>query len=160
MRVWNVATGKVVRSFPAEWKPGSRVWRSRLSPDGKVLAVMYQGQTRGLRVESEVKLWDVASGKELAARSPPWFDPEVMAFSPDGKTMAVALPAFGTTIEFRDVATGQLRGEFKGPRDRVTALAFGPDGQLFSGTPDATVLAWDPRAVNLPPADAPKQLPK
>ena len=36
------------------------------------------------------------------------------------------------------------------PRDRVTALAFCPSGQLFSGTLDATVLAWDPRVAKLP----------
>ena len=32
----------------------------------------------------------------------------------------------------------------------MTALAFGPDGRLFSGSPDATVLAWDPRAAKPP----------
>src|SRR5205807_1322024 len=96
------------------WKPEGQVWRTRLSPDGKVLAVIYQGQTRGEFVESEVKLWDVASGKEVAGPKPHWFDPEVMAFAPDGKTMAVAPPPFGTAIHFQDVATGQVRGEFRG----------------------------------------------
>jgi hypothetical protein len=153
VRVWDVATGKVARSFPAEWKPAARVWRTRLSPDGTVLAVQYRGEARGVRVESEVKLWAVATGKDVAGPPPPWFDPEVMALAPDGKTMAVAVPPFGKTIEFRDVATGQVHGAFRGPPDRVTALAFGPDGRLFTGTPDGTVLAWDPRAVMLPPAD-------
>ncbi|HEX4610412.1 MAG TPA: sigma-70 family RNA polymerase sigma factor, partial [Urbifossiella sp.] len=94
VRVWDVATGKVAREFAAEWKPEGRVWRSRPSPDAKVLVVMYQGSTRGLQVESEVKLWDVASGKELAGPTPPWFDPEVMAFTPDGKAMAVVSSPF------------------------------------------------------------------
>src|SRR5437588_9078178 len=67
VRIWNVATGKVAREFAATWKPEGRVVRSRLSPDGKVLAVTYQGRSgrpRGLHVESEIKLWDIASGKE------------------------------------------------------------------------------------------------
>ena len=153
VRVWDVATGKVERSFPAAWKPEARVWRSRLSPDGKVLAVTYQGEMRGLRVESEVKLWDIATGKERDDPRPYWFDLEVMAFGPDGKTVAAPTPD-GKVIQFRDAATGQVRGEFRGPRDRVTALAFGPDGRLFTGSLDGTVLAWDlagRRAVR-PPA--------
>ncbi len=151
VRLWDVATGQVERSFPAEGKPGSRVWRSRLSPDGKVLAVTYQGETRGLHVESYVKLWDVASAKELDGPPPHWFDDEVMAFGPDAETIAVPTP--DGTVQFRDAATGRVRGEFRGPRGPVAALAFGPDGRLFTGNQDATVLAWDPRAANRPPAD-------
>jgi WD40 repeat protein len=159
VRVWDVATGKVVRSFPAEWKPEGWVQRSRLSPDGKVLAVLYQEVPRGLvppgkPVKKEVKLWDVATGKEVAGPTPPWFDPQVASFTPDGKTMAVAVPQSGTTFEFRDTATGRVRGEFRvPPTAEVTALTLGPDGRVFTGGPDGTVLAWDPRAVKPPPAD-------
>jgi WD40 repeat protein len=104
-------------------------------------------------VESEVKLWDVATGKEVAGPPPPWFDPAVMAVAPDGKTKAVATPD-GMTIQFQDTATGQVRGEFRVPPNaEVTALALGPDGRLFTGGPDGTVLAWDPRVVKPPPAD-------
>ena len=143
VRLWDVATGRVERSFPAAWKPGSRVWRSRLSPDGKVLAVTYQGQMRGLSVESEVKLWDIASGKERD--DPPALlvrrrGDGVRPGREDGRGRDPRREA----IQFRDAATGQVRGEFRGPRDRVTALAFGPDGRLFTGSLDATVLAWDP----------------
>jgi WD40 repeat protein len=154
VRVWDVATGKVVRSFPAEWKPTGIVRLTRLSPDGTVLAVRYQGDMRGKLVESEVKLWDVATGKEISGPPPPWFDPQVVSFTPDGKTMAVAVPPSGTTYEFRDTATGQVRGEFRVPPNaEVTALTLGPGGRVFTGGPDGTVLAWDPRAVKPPPAD-------
>jgi hypothetical protein len=95
----------------------------------------------------------VATGEEVGGPTPPWFDPEVMAVAPDGRTMAVVVPPFGTTVEFREVATGRVRGAFRGPPGRVTAVGFDPDGRLFTGTPDGTVLAWDPRAVKLPPAD-------
>ena len=145
VRIWNVATGEVERSFAAEWKPESRVWHSRLSPDGKVLALGYQGKERGLVVEYEVKLWDIATGKEVAAPRPLWFAPEVLAITPDGKTIAVARP--DGTIRFQDATTGQKRGDFQGQRDRVTAFAFGPSGPFFSGTLDGTVMAWDPRVA-------------
>jgi WD40 repeat protein len=149
VRVWDVATGKVVRQFAAEWKPAGRVWRTRLSPDGTVLAVQYQGETWGVLVESEVKLWELATGKEVAGPTPPWFDPEVMAMAPDGKSMIVARPPFGTTIEWQDLVTGQVRvrGELRGSREQVTALAVGPDGLVFTGAPDGTVLAWDTRVA-------------
>src|SRR5262245_10270108 len=39
-----------------------------------------------------------------------------------------------------------IRTEFRGHRDRVTALAFTHDGRLVSGSVDTTVLAWDIRA--------------
>jgi len=154
VRVWEFATGKVVRSFEAAWEPEGWVMRSRLSPDGTVLAVMYQGRARGARVESDVKLWDVATGKEVAGPTPPWFGPQVVSFTLDGKTMAVAVPPSGTTFEFRDTATGRMRGEFRVPPTvEVTAVALGPDGRVFTGGPDGTVLAWDPRAVKPPLAD-------
>jgi WD40 repeat protein len=160
VRVWDVATGKVVRSFPAEWKPEGWVMRSCLSPDGKVLAVLYQEVPRGLEPpgkpvkKTELKLWDVATGKEVAGPTPPWFDREVVSFTSDGKTMAVAVPQLGATFEFRDTATGQVRGEFRVPPNaEVTALVLGPDGRLFTGDPDGTVLAWDPGVVKPLPAD-------
>jgi WD40 repeat protein len=124
-----------------------------------VLAVLYQEVQRGLvppgkPVITEVKLWDVATGKEVAGPTPPWFDPQVVSFTPDGKTMAVAVPQSGTTFEFRDTATGRVRGEFRvPPTAEVTALALGPDRRPFIGGPDGTVLAWDTRAVKPPPAD-------
>ena len=150
VRVWNVATGKVERSIPAEWKPKSRVLLSRLSPNGKLLAVMYQGEMRGSSVESAVKLWDIATGKEVHRPTPAWFQPGVITFTQDRKMMAVAAPPFGMPIYFHDSATQQPLGKFTWPREQVTALAFGPDGQLFTGTREGTVLKWDPRAAELP----------
>jgi WD40 repeat protein len=79
-------------------------------------------------------------------------DVEVLAFALDGKTIAAATPD-GGLVQLRDATTGQVLGELRGPRDRVTALVFGPDGRLFTGSPDATVRARDPPASDRPPAD-------
>ena len=65
------------------------------------------------------------------------------AFSRDGRFLATAVP--GGTIQIWEVATWTKRNEFKGHRDRPTALTFAPDGQLLSGSLDTTVLAWDMR---------------
>ncbi|MDG3008113.1 sigma-70 family RNA polymerase sigma factor [Paludisphaera mucosa] len=148
VRIWDVATGRVVRSFPAAGEPGARVWRSRPSPDGKVLAVAYQMPAGGLEMRQAVKLWEVASGRELPGEPGRWFDDDETAYAPDGKTAATTT-ADGA-IQLRDAATWRVLGEIRGPRERATALAVGPDGRLFSGTRDATVLAWDPRSVRPP----------
>ena len=147
VRLWDVATGRVGRSLPVG-EPDFQVVRARLSPDGTVLAVTAVKHGLGVVEPQIVAVWDLASGTKLDGRPGPWYDPEVMAIGPDGKAMAVATP--GGTIRIQDPATGQVRGEIRGPHGRVTALAFGPDGRLFTGTPDATVLAWDPRVVKPP----------
>ena len=51
-----------------------------------------------------------------------------------------------------ETATWKVRAEFRGHRDGVTALAFGPDGRLFTGGLDTVVLGWDVR----PPRSAAK----
>jgi RNA polymerase sigma factor (sigma-70 family) len=210
VRFWDVATGKVERSFRvAEKARQHHVWHSRLSPDGKVMAVTYQPSGRGLFSPFAVKLWDTATGKELHDLAGHRYYVEAMAFSADGKylvtgseplsdfaqerlklppdqvfvwdvgtgkavarlpigasagafsadgkTLAVATP--DGTIQLWDVATWKVRGEFRGPRERVTALTFGPAGQLFSGSLDTTVLAWDPRKAKRPAANPPADRP-
>jgi RNA polymerase sigma factor (sigma-70 family) len=143
--VWDVASGKALRKFLAEGKPQSRVSRTRLSPDGKLLAVQYQAQGRGLRVDTDIKLWDLATGKEVGGPTPAWFE-DPMESAPDGKTKAV-LQGGGRSIQLHDGATGQLLKEFVSPTERMTTLAFGADGRLYSGTVEGTVLAWDPNAA-------------
>jgi hypothetical protein len=47
------------------------------------------------------------------------------------------------TVRLWEVATWKVRAEFRGHRDRVTAVAFGPNGRLFTGGLDTIVLGWD-----------------
>jgi WD40 repeat protein len=46
-------------------------------------------------------------------------------------------------VRLWDTATWTVRAEFRAHRDRVTAVAFGPDGRLFTGGLDTIVIGWD-----------------
>ena len=92
-----------------------------------------------------MRLWDVQTGRESAAlrdglRS---FSVRALAFSPDGKTLAVAVKYAPPRLIFWDVPT-------KRPRHIVekgasaTSLVFSPDGAtLATGARDAPLKLWD-----------------
>ena len=71
------------------------------SPDGKSLAVGYGGYS-GNQV-GRVKVWDVASGKEIKAFTGPRGGVNKVAFHPDGKRLAVA---GSEVVEVWDLETG------------------------------------------------------
>ena len=92
----------------------------------------------------------------MADRVPEWTPGPAWLFCPadrpDRYPKALAVAESDGTIRLYDTAKWGVTGEFPGPRDRVTTLAFGPDGRLYSGSVTATVLAWDHRAAK-PPAE-------
>jgi len=66
----------------------------------------------------------------------------IVAFSPDGKT--VASGSNDKTVRLWDAAAGEERQKLKGHDDFVTTVAFSPDGTMVaSGSWDKTVRLWD-----------------
>jgi WD40 repeat protein len=143
VQLWDVATAK-----PSTKLTGHTDWVLALafSPDGRALA------SGGC--DNTVKVWDVATGKKLlevsarAAAQPKQPPPEAatvmsLAFSPDGKTLAVG--GSDTLIHLFNVADGKLLRSLSGHTSSVKALTFHPGGALLvSGGKDRTVRLWNP----------------
>jgi WD40 repeat protein len=150
----------IVRDWPAgterrRWAVKGWAWALALSPDARTALVSERlplvfdsGRHAGL------KLWDVSTGamkldlgKQFEKGSEkPFF--AAAAFSPDGKTLAVARGGetsdAGGKVTLLDPATGKkLRELTPGHLNGATALAFSPDGaHLFSAGRDTVVRVW------------------
>jgi WD40 repeat protein len=117
------------------------------SPDGRLLADWAENPYGRSRMD-HVTVWDAGTGRVVATLAAgPRPGAANAAFAPDGRTFATA--SADGVIRLWEVATWKVRAEFRGHRDRITALAFGPDGRLFTGGLDTVILGWDVR----PPRD-------
>jgi WD40 repeat protein len=153
VRVYDAATGKLVRALDC----GSAVSAVALSPDGRTLAA---GQSRQLR------LWDVASGKEVQVRAGHHDAVFCVRFSPDGKTVASRSADQTVRVWDRDTRRQRLvlpigdspnypRAPGRSPlvSPPSASLAFSPDGRTLAavegvvgegvGTPGSHLLYWD-----------------
>lgn len=110
--------------------------RLACSPDGKVLAFglldmdATSRQRGGARAGAKavIRLWDVATGRELPQLQSEVF-PRFVVFAPVGRSLAVA--AERGTIEVWDPVQGKLLRRLGHP-DWITGLAFTPDGKMLS----------------------------
>jgi WD40 repeat protein len=102
----------------------SRMWLQRsmaLSPDGKTVAT---GD-----VHSTVRLWDLASGRQLSQEAP-GHDARVnsVAYSPDGKLLASG--GDNKQVWIWNTASGTALRSFSG--QSATAVAYCPDGRRLA----------------------------
>jgi len=141
------------RVFVSELERGSWVLTNRVdsnpanamafSPDNRRLAVS-TGQYIGGTGHGGTRLLNLANGQieTLSSEFASTRDHACVAFSPDGKSLAGAGPAY--TIRLWDLATGKERAVLKGHGWTVMSLAFSPDGKLLaSGADDNMARLWD-----------------
>jgi WD40 repeat protein len=104
------------------------------SPDARWLATRYQ--------YNAVKLWDVATGRELNTLKGRAARINALAFTPAGKRL-VTLSDDGT-VQLGDVATGRELNTLKGHAGEISAFAFTPEGKrLVTVSGDGTARLWD-----------------
>jgi WD40 repeat protein len=101
----------------------------RYTPDGRILAIS-SGDT--------IHLWDVGNDKILRgikAGAP-------FAFSEDSKFLVTG-DRYGA-VEVWSVETGKRVGRREGHSDRISSVAFSPDGtRLITGSADGIAIIWD-----------------
>ncbi len=101
------------------------------TPDGRLVAV---GTT-------EIKVWNVGTGKAEAALGGFKVGVFALAFSPDGKILAAGRATGEITLW--DVTAKKELATMAFHKGAVTCLAFSPDGKLLaSGGDDGTVNLW------------------
>jgi WD40 repeat protein len=68
-----------------------------------------------------------------------------VAFAPDGKTLVSGGGNFAGAGEVRwwDLSRGKARPELPGPKGRVAAAVFSPDGRLLATAAEHTVQLWE-----------------
>lgn len=99
---------------------------------------------KNLKVDAigQVLLWDVASGRQIAAFKGHGKGVSQVAFSRDGKLLASA--STDNTIKTWDIATGRELHTFTGHTAAIDSIDFSPDGRLLaSAAEDGATFLWD-----------------
>jgi WD40 repeat protein len=138
VRIWNAATGRLVRCIGKEHSlvnvyAGSRwITAVAISGDGKSVASCSN--------DGMVRIWNVATGEEVRSIRLGWATPS-LAFGAGGKTPAAT---GGSIVFIWDVATGKEVHRLVGHRFFIPRMGVSTDGaKLVSGDGQGVVCLWD-----------------
>ncbi|MER5398528.1 PQQ-binding-like beta-propeller repeat protein [Streptomyces sp. NPDC002599] len=105
-----------------------------LSPDGSILVTHSR--------DGKLRIWELPGGR-LRHTFTEHGVSEVVAFSPDGHTLAVATAGGRGGLVLWDPATGRELRTFAVPDGSVRGMAFSPDGRTVAVASAETVRVWD-----------------
>ncbi|HVS38861.1 MAG TPA: serine/threonine-protein kinase [Gemmataceae bacterium] len=150
-----VVTGPMASHDGAPPPPPPPPWLGSLpngvafSPDGKRLAVVWQGQKDDVLTVHEIAkagevrtMEGVVKAKEISLQPP--------AFSADGRSLTC--PVSGSLVRVWDPGTGVVRYTARG-HVATPAVAFTGDGRLLTAGREGTVKEWSAPTARAQPAD-------
>jgi WD40 repeat protein len=156
IKVWDVETGKELRTFGGL---SGQALCMAFSSDDKRLVVgtrNFADQVKAGGIRGEARFWDLTTGKDVATWKPHGQYVRTLAYSPDGKQLALGLLAPGSSIKKEapvkvcDAETGREllslpdQGEFS---RQAQQMAFSADARrlavILSGQDKTAVKVWD-----------------
>jgi WD40 repeat protein/serine/threonine protein kinase len=153
-KVWDAATGRVLRTFsghaiPIPLAPRVPVTCLAFSPDGRYIASgslfpNLTDLTNTRRALGVVKIWDAETGRVALT-----FDRQIgmvdsVTFSPDGTHVASSTINEDKSFVVWDTRTGKDIRVVRGSPSHVHRLRYSPDGRLLvSVCTDGSVTIWD-----------------
>ena len=138
-RIWDVATGREIAILRGH---EDAVQLAAFSPDGgSVVTTSHNDSDMLGTVENAPRVWDAATGKEVAIMRGHDSVVSSVAFSPDGKIVVTA--SLDRTARLWETATGREIAILLHEAAVVTA-AFSPDGKTILTAPyDQPARLWD-----------------
>jgi WD40 repeat protein/serine/threonine protein kinase len=135
IELWDVATGRELRTFKGRPDDGVEyhisVGSLAFSSDGTLLAAGFGSPmvSGGQDYDQVVKVWEVATAKEVTTLRGHRHTVPAVVFSPDGRVLVTA--SHDRTLRFWEVATWEEVRNLTGP-DGFAAVVFSPDGRMLA----------------------------
>jgi WD domain, G-beta repeat len=139
--VYDAKTAEVVAKFDKHGT-GTMVYTIVVTKDGKYAI-------SGAR-DKEIRVWEVATGKQIRTMTGHTEQVYQVALSPDEKQVLSA--SYDRTVRVWDFATGRELKKFEGHTDGVQGVCYAPDGRTaYSASWDKNIRRWRiPAALSVP----------
>jgi len=134
LKVWDLPTGRCLRTIGAERMSHAMVTLLAVTPDGQRAVTADEG--------SVLQVWDLETGELLRELHDHGSSVEALALTPDGVT-AVTGNVEGA-IRLWCIESGQCLRVWEGHADTVVSMSVACDGsRMMTGCRDGTIGVWD-----------------
>lgn len=141
--LWDLSLGREVGRFGKllEGSGDAGATAVAFSPDGRWLASEFTGTVGGY-LENEVRIWELATGRELRTLNGFGNGVTSISFSPNGRLLAAGDYSGGLILWETGTWTQlqSLKGDLLSP---ATSLEFSPDGRWLAANRYHAIAIWD-----------------